>query len=329
LINIIKTVDPTARRKSMRAFVLGNYMNANFLYVDRLPVAGESLAATRYFQEHGGKGLNLGVGLHRLGVTVDLLMAVGQDDAGAAVTHRLAEEGIGTDWVLTLGPNSGYGVGFIAPDGRNFLAAHLGANALLTPEHVDEAQASLIAADWVLASLETPNPVILHTFRLARRLGKRTYLNPSPWRALEADLAKLTDVLVANATEAAALFRQPTLETLTPNEWMERLPTLAQSIGWNGRLLVVTLADAGCVALDDTGQCASQPAYRISQIDATGAGDAFGSGLVWSLLRGLPIDEALRIGNACGALIAAREGILEGLPHRAEVEAFMTGSVPG
>ncbi len=112
----------------MRAFVLS---------VDRLPVAGESLAATRYFQEHGGKGLNLGVGLHRLGVAVDLLMAVGQDDAGAAVTRRLAEEGIGTDWVLTLGPNSGYGVGFIAPDGRNFLAAHPGANALLTPEHVE------------------------------------------------------------------------------------------------------------------------------------------------------------------------------------------------
>ena len=33
----------------MRIFVLGNYMNAHFLYVNRLPVAGESLAATRHF----------------------------------------------------------------------------------------------------------------------------------------------------------------------------------------------------------------------------------------------------------------------------------------
>ncbi len=313
----------------MRAFVLGNYMNAHFLYVDRLPVAGESLAATRYFQEHGGKGLNLGVGLHRLGVTVDLLMAVGQDDAGAAVIHRLAEEGIGTDWVLTLGPNSGYGVGFIAPDGRNFLAAHPGANALLTPDHVEQAQAILSAADWVLASFETPDPVILQAFRLARRLGKRTYLNPSPWRALDADLAKLTDVLVINATEAAALFAQPALEDSTPDEWMARLPALAHLIGWSGRWLVVTLADAGCVALDETGQRVRQPAYRIRQIDATGAGDAFGCGLVWSLLRDLPLAEALCVGNACGALIAAREGILEGLPDRAAVEAFMAASIPG
>ena len=123
----------------MRAFVLGNHMNANFLYVDRLPLAGESLAATRIFQEHGGKGLNLAVGLHRLGVTVDLLMVVGADEAGAAVKRRLDEEGMDTTRVLTLGPNSGYGVGFIAPDGRNFLAIHLGANALLTAEHIDQA----------------------------------------------------------------------------------------------------------------------------------------------------------------------------------------------
>ena len=52
----------------MKAFVLGNYMNAHFLHVDRLPNPGESLVAKRVFQEHGGKGLNLGLGLHRLGV---------------------------------------------------------------------------------------------------------------------------------------------------------------------------------------------------------------------------------------------------------------------
>jgi ribokinase len=313
----------------MRAFVLGNYMNAHFLYVDRLPVVGESLAATHHFQEHGGKGLNLGVGLRRLGVAVNLLMAVGQDAAGAAVTRRLADEGMNTEWILTLGPTSGYGVGFIAPDGRNFLAAHLGANALLTPDHVDQAHDVLAVADWVLAQFEVPDAVILHAFRWARRLGKRTYLNPSPWRPLGAELPVLTDVMVVNTTEAALMFGQPALEALNRDDWMERLPHLARQIGWIGRLLVVTLAGAGCVALDKMGRVVSQPAYRIQQIDATGAGDAFGCGLVWSLLRGLPLTESLRVGNACGALIAAREGILDGLPRRAEVEAFMAAAVPG
>ena len=106
-------------------------------------------------------------------------MAVGTDEAGAAVTRRLAEEGIATTWVLTLGSHSGYGVGFIAPDGQNFLAIHLGANALLTTEHIDQARDVFVHADWVVAQFEIPDPVILHAFRQARRLGKHTYLNPS------------------------------------------------------------------------------------------------------------------------------------------------------
>ncbi|NJN47451.1 MAG: hypothetical protein HC808_14330 [Candidatus Competibacteraceae bacterium] len=157
--------------------------------------------------------------------------------------------------------------------------------------------------------------MILNAFQWARRLGKRTYLNPSPWRRIDNELLALTDVLVVNATEAAQLFSQPVLETMTRDEWVEQLPDLAMRIGWDGGLLVITLADRGCVALDRAGQLVSQPAYRIGQIDATGAGDAFGSGLVWSLLQGLPLIDSLRIGNVCGALIAAREGILDGLPR--------------
>lgn len=313
----------------MRAFVLGNYMNAHFLSVDRLPVAGESLAARHHFHEHGGKGLNLAVGLHRLGVTVDLLMAVGQDEAGAAVTRQLADEGISTTWVSALGPSSGYGVGFIAPDGRNFLATYLGANALLTAEHVEQARDIIVNTDWLVASFEIPDPVILHAFRLAHRFGKHTYLNPSPWRPLDQELLALTDVLVINATEAALMIDQPGWETLTREGWMARLPALARQVGWSGRLLVVTLAEAGCVALDETGQVVDQPAYRIKQLDATGAGDAFGCGLVWSLLRNLVLTDSLRIGNACGALIAAREGILDALPRRAELEAFIATASPG
>jgi ribokinase len=306
----------------MRAFVLGNYMNANFMYVDRLPAAGESLAATRIFQEHGGKGLNLGVGLHRLGVAVDMLMAVGRDTAGEAVTRRLVAEGMSADLFLPLGPDSGYGVGFIGPDGSNFLAAFLGANALLTADHVEQASDALGRADWVLAQYEVPNEVILHAFRLARIRGIRTYLNPSPWRMPVNELMALTDVLVVNATEAAQMFGEPAAEDMTRAEWAGRLPSMARQWGWRGMLLVVTLAHDGCVALDHSGTVAAEPAFAIQQIDATGAGDAFGCGLVFGLIQGQSLNAALRTGNACGAIIAAREGILDGLPTCAKLEAF-------
>ena len=303
----------------MRIFVLGNYMNAHFVHVEHLPSAGESLSAQRIFQEHGGKGLNLGVGLHRLDVTVDMLMAVGRDEAGAAVKRALAEEGMRTDYFLTLGEHSGFGVGFIAPDGSNFLAAYLGANALLSPSHVDQACAALDQAEWVMAHYEVPDAMILHAFQRARARGISTYLNPSPWRTAAKSMLALTDVLVVNTTEAALLFDAPETANWGPREWVLHLPARAAQIDWSGRILVVTLAHQGCVALDVTGNTFHEAAFEIRQVDATGAGDAFGCGLIFGLLRGGSLNEALRVGNACGAYIAAREGILVHLPRHAHV----------
>ena len=59
-----------------------------------------------------------------------------------------------------------------------------------------------------------------------------------------------------------------------------------------------------------------------SLVDATGAGDAFGAGLVSSLMRGAELGEALDVANACGAMVAAREGIWAQLPSLTEVNAF-------
>ncbi|MBN8517236.1 MAG: hypothetical protein J5X22_00430 [Candidatus Accumulibacter sp.] len=129
-----------------------------------MPHSGESLVAKRVFREHGGKGLNLGLGLHRLGAKVDMLLAAGADDAGEAVRRALVAEGMRDELFLILGNAPG----FVAPDGGNFLAVHLGANALLAAEHVDWAAAQLARADWLLAHCELPDTVIRHAFGLAR-----------------------------------------------------------------------------------------------------------------------------------------------------------------
>lgn len=303
----------------MRIFVLGNFIHAHFVYVDRLPQAGESCAARRVFQEHGGKGLNLGVGLHRLGAQVAMLMAVGADAAGAAVKRALLAEGMDVQHVLDLGESSGFGVGFIAPAGGNFLAAHLGANALLAPGHVDAALEQAAAPDWVMAHFEVPVEVVRHAFGRARACGARTYLNPSPWMPLDAATLALIDVLVVNETEAAGLFECDGTAMCTRDEWAGCLPALAARAGWRGEALVVTLGAAGSVALARDGTVHSAPAPAIEPVDATGAGDAFGCGLVWSLARGSTLAEALHVGNACGAYIAAREGVFAHLPRPAEL----------
>lgn len=311
----------------MRAFVLGNYMHACFMHVDRLPCTGESLAARRVDWEHGGKGLNLGLGLHRLGAEVHMIMAVGADLSGVAVCQALVAEGMSDAHFLTLGDASGFGVGFVTPEGANFLATHLGANALLEVAHLGQAEGCLSRADWLLAHFEMPDALVRHAFRLARAKGLSTYLNPSPWRDVDRALLDMTDLLVVNASEASVLFGDRTVLYWSRADWCSHLPRLAAGIGWRGRALVVTLAEEGCVALDAAGVI-DVAAFSVTQVDATGAGDAFGCGLVHALARGEPLTQALRFANACGAHVASRAGVFANLPRPGELAALLDDASP-
>ena len=305
-----------------RFYVVGSYMNANFMQLTRLPIEGESLQAHGVWQEHGGKGLNLGVGLHRLGVPVKMLLGVGNDDAGKAAHDLIKHEGMDTTAVMHLGAHSGYGVGFVGAQGENFLAAFQGANALVNARHVQQHFADMTASDWVCAQFEAPEEVILAAFELARSIHVRTYLNPSPWRMPSREMLALTDVLVVNETEAALMFAIPTAAKWDAHTWQQQLPGMVQQLALTCELILVTLGVEGAVAYTNKGETHFQPAWPIVQLDATGAGDAFGCGLLWGWSQQLPLDQTLSFANACGALVAGAQGVLAALPDIARVENF-------
>jgi ribokinase len=305
----------------MRAFVVGNYISANFLFAPTLTGPGQTAAATGYFHDHGGKGLNLAVGLHRLGVETDLLVVVGDDAPGCAVTGLLREMGMSTVHVHTGAAASGFGIGLIAPDGGNMLAAYMGANALLGESHVEQARADIEAAGFCVGQFESPQPAILAAFRIAKAAGRTTYLNPSPWSQPTDELLALTDIMVVNETEAMD-FLGAAIAGAPAQDWGRDLPELARARGWRGELLVVTLAERGAVALKADG-CVVVPAFAIDQVDATGAGDGFGCGLVSALAAGEALAFALLKASACGAIVAARQGVFDVLPDAGAVEDFL------
>ena len=166
------------------------------------------------------------------------------------------------------------------------------------------------------------------SFGLARCHGIPTYLNPSPWRAIDRELLAMTDLVVVNSQKAALLFDIPDAVCWPQAEWSARLPGLATRICWRGRVLAVTLAADGSVALDAAGRMAAAAPFAIEQVDATGAGDAFGCGLVDALSRGEALSAALRFGNACGAHVAARAGIFAHLSRKAELADLLGRAKP-
>lgn len=65
--------------------------------------------------------------------------------------------------------------------------------------------------------------------------------------------------------------------------------------------------------------------FKVDEVvDTVGAGDGFAVGVISALLESLSLKEAVRRGNAIGALAVMSPGDMDGLPTRAGLETFMT-----
>ena len=68
------------------------------------------------------------------------------------------------------------------------------------------------------------------------------------------------------------------------------------------------------------------PGFPVETIvDTVGAGDGFAAGVLSALREGLSLEDAVRRGNAIGAIQVMSLGDNDGLPTREELDAFMNG----
>jgi 5-dehydro-2-deoxygluconokinase len=62
----------------------------------------------------------------------------------------------------------------------------------------------------------------------------------------------------------------------------------------------------------------------VEVFNSVGAGDAFMSGFLSGWLREEPLEECLRLGNACGAIVVSRHGCSPAMPTTEELEYFLS-----
>lgn len=90
----------------------------------------------------------------------------------------------------------------------------------------------------------------------------------------------------------------------------ENLPDLAKEAIETFKLNIIlcTLGSNGAFCLTKDEVFYYDPGYQIILGDTVGSGDAFSAGFVHYYMNGKPIDEALRFGNAAGAMVATTTG---------------------
>jgi len=264
------------------------------MFVDNLPDPDGEAPIDRLVQSGGGSAANVAAGLVGLGQTARLYGSVGGDDTGALALRELDRTGVDCGHVF-IDPEGTTSVNYLVVDetgelmmfsnagaNESFCAADISAELFRGIEHLHLTSQSPETASR-LARLASDLGISV-SFDPGRRLTDRGY----------SDALASTDLLFLNQREADLLADSGLLEPTTPNE----LTVVVKHGG-----------DGASVYTPETS--ASHSGYSVEPVDLTGAGDAFAAGFLPTVcddgpltLSASDLDEALAVGNACGALAA-------------------------
>lgn len=262
----------------------------------------------------------------RLGHRVGFIGAVGDDDFGSCLLARLHRDGLDTTYCPRM-PDRATGVAFVtyfSDGGRRFLyhIAHAAAGQMPVPdeEYLRQARFLHICGSSLSVS-ERMREACYRALAVVASAGGRISFDPNlrpellggeeALRRICAPVVEAAHVVLPSGAEAELL-----AGVSGPEEACRALLARGPSV------IALKRGARGCTIVTRDGRL-EVPAYQVEAVDPTGAGDCFDAGFVVGLLEGLPLEQAGRLANACGALGATRKGPMEGAFPRVEVEGFI------
>ncbi len=296
-----------------KILVVGSINMDLVVRVPHAPAPGETVLGGDFETFPGGKGANQAVAASRMGAEVTMVGRVGNDDFGNTLIQGLVDNNVKTTHVVKdHEAASGVALIAVAEDGENLIVVASGANMALSVEDIHKAVDLLQETDLLLMQLESPVEVVSAAVELAHAHQVPVVLNPAPAQPLSKPLLANVNVLTPNENELALLTGQDDLEN--------GIQTLRE---WGVKTVVVTLGAKGARVVSDSVD-QFLPAYQVTAVDTTAAGDAFNGALAVALAEGKPLLEAVHYGMAAGALAATKMGAQPSLPTRAAVEEFLS-----
>lgn len=295
---------------SAQVCIVGN-LNADLvLYPLRdFPAWGTEVLVGSMDWRPGGIG-NALLCLARLGVEVSAIANVGDDFVGQQLLSTLGAAGVDTGHV-ERSPNAltAISVGLGRDDGERAFVTHLGHLGLLDVDLIlgrreawKEARYVLFSGYFLLPGLGFEGAKTL--IDEARAEGKEVLFDTGwdvsgwPERSVEEvmQLVKHADVFLPSLNEAQAL-----TGATSPEDCLEGLFAACPNC------VIIKLGEDGSIARTAEGVF-RQPAFPVSPVDTTGAGDSFNAGVIFGLLRRWAIPEILCFANAVAAFVISRPG---------------------
>lgn len=302
-----------------KILVIGSSNVDTTLHVKNFPKPGETISALDVTTAGGGKGANQAIAAAKSGAQTTFISRVGEDSFGEFMMKQLKSYGVSLDYVQTT-PEEATGHAYITLDssGQNDIIINHGANYLLNEKDIDAASDLLDKIDCVIAQFETPIEATLEAFRIAKKKGAVTILNPAPAiKEIPKELLEMTDLITPNETESALITGIEIHDQADLKKNAEKL----HQLGINN--VVITYGDKGAyLSTADVEELL--PAYHVETVDTTGAGDTFIGYLASNLKQDFSnLKQAAKIASCASSIAVQRVGAQPSIPTQKEVQEAM------
>ncbi len=297
----------------------------------------------------GGSSGNLAFGVARLGLRSAMISRVGNEQMGRFLTESLQQEGCDTSQVqidqdrltalvlLGLKDRDTFPLLFVRENCADMAldaaqideafiakcrALAITGTHLSTPGTLRASQAALAYArrHGVIRVLDIDYRPVLWGLT-ARGAGENRYVaDAAVTRQLQTVLPEF-DLLVG--TEEEFYIAGGAANNLLASLRAVRAVSAATLVVKRGALGCSVIEGAIPADIDDA------PTYhgeRVEVLNVLGAGDAFLSGLMASLLQGKTWAESTRMANACGAIVVSRHACSAAMPTPAELDHWFSGT---
>lgn len=292
---------------------------------------GKLSQVTEYSMTTAGAELNVAIGLKRLDHQVGYYTKLGKDPFGQLIEQAMKNDGISTE---LIGYSEERTTGFMLKskvdkgDPEIFYYRKNSAASTLSTEDIE----SLDLSEYDAIHMTGITPALTKNTREATtklsekaRQNKMMFsfdpnLRPQLWKSQDEmieymnEMASKCDIFLPGINEAKIL-----LGISDPEKIAQKYLEMGTKV------VIIKLGDKGAyyATNDDRGFVEGFKVEKI--VDTVGAGDGFAAGVLSAIRENLSLKEAVRRGNAVGAIQVMSLGDNDGLPTVEELELFIKG----
>jgi sugar/nucleoside kinase (ribokinase family) len=251
----------------------------------------------------------------RLGQPCAIISTVGNDDFGRMNLNRLSADGVDIS-AVDIDPNRPTGSAFVryrSDSSRDFVfnIRHSACGRVPTGEAVQRLLATANHFHVMGSSLSSPQFVELNlaAIQAVKARGGTVSFDPNLRKEI-LETPGIRDAM-SQILVATDLFLPSGEELCLLTKASEERQAIDELLDLGIKAIVHKLGAHG-VRFHDGDTNLFVPAFQVTEVDPTGAGDCFGGAFTTFWLRGVEIEEALTLAAAAGALAVTRRGPMEG-----------------